>query len=120
VAFCHGFFMALRAGGCHTGDIERFYAKEQRVSVWQRWMDRALQAAALGEGRTSPNPLVGGGCGPPMARWWGKASTPEPGRPRPECGCPGPGGERACGWGTWCEPWSPADIHAATPPEVRR
>ena len=29
---------------------------EQR---WIRWMRRALQLAALAEGRTSPNPLVG-------------------------------------------------------------
>jgi len=28
-------------------------------STWRPWMQRALQLAALGAGRTSPNPLVG-------------------------------------------------------------
>ena len=26
---------------------------------WRPWMQRALQLAALGSGRTSPNPMVG-------------------------------------------------------------
>ncbi|MEC7382007.1 MAG: bifunctional diaminohydroxyphosphoribosylaminopyrimidine deaminase/5-amino-6-(5-phosphoribosylamino)uracil reductase, partial [Cyanobacteriota bacterium] len=28
-------------------------------AVWLPWMRRALQLAALADGRTSPNPLVG-------------------------------------------------------------
>ena len=30
-----------------------------RISTWLPWMRRALALAALGEGCTSPNPLVG-------------------------------------------------------------
>ena len=28
-------------------------------AAWRPWMERALQLAALGQGRTSPNPMVG-------------------------------------------------------------
>jgi len=33
--------------------------RPQKLSAWNTWMDRALQLAELGDGHTSPNPLVG-------------------------------------------------------------
>ena len=34
-------------------------ASDAAQEIWRPWMQRALQLAALGAGRTSPNPMVG-------------------------------------------------------------
>jgi hypothetical protein len=43
--------------------------------MWDAWMRRALALAALADGHTSPNPLVGLLFSISMGVWWGKGFT---------------------------------------------
>lgn len=85
------------------------------MSVWQRWMDRALQLAALGEGRTSPNPLVGAVVLAADGTLVGEGFHARAGAPHAEVGALVQAGERACG-GTLVVSLEPCCHHGRTPP----
>lgn len=53
------------------------------TAPWLPWMQRALQLAELGAGRTSPNPLVGAVVLDAGGSLVGRATTPGPANPTP-------------------------------------
>ena len=88
--------------------------------MWELWMRRALALAALAEGHTSPNPLVGAVVLDREGRLAGEGfHLPGPEMPMPRwepCGKPvmRPGVEPLL------SPLNPAATTAARPPAVRR
>ena len=85
---------------------------EQR---WIRWMRRALQLAALAEGRTSPNPLVGAVVLDADGRLVGEGFHARAGQPHAEPGALAQAGEAARG-GTIVVTLEPCCHHGRTPP----
>mgnify|MGYP001438862946 FL=1 len=85
---------------------------EQR---WIRWMRRALQLAALAEGRTSPNPLVGAVVLDSDERMVGEGFHARAGQPHAEPGALAQAGEAARG-GTIVVTLEPCCHHGRTPP----
>jgi len=86
------------------------------VSVWQRWMDRALQLAAPAKAAPAPNPLVGAVVLAADGTLVGKLSNARArGAPR-RGGCPVQAGERACGGTLVVKPGALLATTAATPP----
>ena len=85
---------------------------EQR---WIRWMRRALQLAALAEGRTSPNPLVGAVVLDSAGRLVGEGFHARAGQPHAEPGALAQAGEAARG-GTIVVTLEPCCHHGRTPP----
>ena len=85
---------------------------EQR---WIRWMRRALQLAALAEGRTSPNPLVGAVVLDSDERLVGEGFHARAGQPHAEPGALAQAGEAARG-GTIVVTLEPCCHHGRTPP----
>ena len=85
---------------------------EQR---WIRWMRRALQLAALAEGRTSPNPLVGAVVLDSNGRLVGEGFHARAGQPHAEPGALAQAGEAARG-GTIVVTLEPCCHHGRTPP----
>ena len=86
--------------------------QEQR---WIRWMRRALQLAALAEGRTSPNPLVGAVVLDSNGRLVGEGFHARAGQPHAEPGALAQAGEAARG-GTIVVTLEPCCHHGRTPP----
>ncbi len=82
---------------------------------WPRWMERALQLAALGDGRTSPNPLVGAVVLDAQGRLAGEGFHAAAGQPHAEVGALQQAGERAQG-GTLVVTLEPCCHHGRTPP----
>ncbi|PZV02854.1 MAG: bifunctional diaminohydroxyphosphoribosylaminopyrimidine deaminase/5-amino-6-(5-phosphoribosylamino)uracil reductase RibD [Cyanobium sp.] len=82
---------------------------------WQRWMDRALQLAALGDGRTSPNPLVGAVVLAADGTLVGEGFHARAGGPHAEVGALAQAGPRARG-GTLIVTLEPCCHFGRTPP----
>lgn len=68
---------------------------------WLAWMDRALQLAALGRGRTSPNPLVGAVALSADGTLVGEGFHAAAGQPHAEVGALAQAGARARGAPCW-------------------
>ena len=85
---------------------------EQR---WIPWMRRALQLAALGAGRTSPNPLVGAVVLDAAGRLVGEGFHARAGHPHAEPGALAQAGAMARG-GTIVVTLEPCCHHGRTPP----
>ena len=85
------------------------------MTPWTRWMDRALALAALGEGRTSPNPLVGAVVLDGAGGLVGEGFHARAGEPHAEVGALRQAGERARG-GTLVVTLEPCCHHGRTPP----
>ena len=84
-------------------------------SPWIPWMRRALQLAALGAGRTSPNPLVGAVVLDATGTLVGEGYHARAGEPHAEVGALRQAGERARG-GTLVVTLEPCCHHGRTPP----
>jgi len=82
---------------------------------WRPWMQRALQLAALGSGRTSPNPMVGCVILSAGGELVGEGFHARAGRPHAEVGALRQAGERARG-GTAVVSLEPCCHHGRTPP----
>ena len=82
---------------------------------WLPWMRRALQLAALGEGRTSPNPLVGAVALDAAGQLVGEGFHARAGEPHAEVGALAQAGARARG-GTLIVTLEPCCHHGRTPP----
>lgn len=82
---------------------------------WRPWMERALQLAALGAGRTSPNPLVGAVVLDAGGQLVGEGFHARAGEPHAEIGALRQAGERARG-GTLVVTLEPCCHHGRTPP----
>ena len=84
-------------------------------SLWRPWMQRALQLAALGNGRTSPNPLVGCVVLDRAGQLVGEGFHQRAGTPHAEVHALRQAGERAKG-GTAVVTLEPCCHHGRTPP----
>jgi len=82
---------------------------------WIPWMERALRLAGLGEGRTSPNPLVGALVLDAAGALVGEGFHARAGDPHAEVGALRQAGERARG-GTLVVTLEPCCHHGRTPP----
>jgi diaminohydroxyphosphoribosylaminopyrimidine deaminase/5-amino-6-(5-phosphoribosylamino)uracil reductase len=82
---------------------------------WRPWMQRALQLAALGSGRTSPNPLVGCVILDSSSQLVGEGFHQRAGTPHAEVHALRQAGERAHG-GTAIVTLEPCCHHGRTPP----
>lgn len=82
---------------------------------WLPWMRRALNLAALGEGRTSPNPLVGAVVLDGAGQLLGEGFHARAGDPHAEVGALAQAGARARG-GTLIVTLEPCCHHGRTPP----
>lgn len=82
---------------------------------WTIWMRRALQLAALAEGQTSPNPLVGAVVLDDQGALVGEGFHAKAGQPHAEVGALAQAGERAKG-GTIIVTLEPCCHHGRTPP----
>ena len=82
---------------------------------WRPWMQRALQLAALGAGRTSPNPLVGCVVLDAAGHLVGEGFHQRAGTPHAEVHALGQAGARAEG-GTAVVTLEPCCHHGRTPP----
>jgi len=85
------------------------------VGRWLPWMRRALSLAALGEGRTSPNPLVGAVVLDAAGQLVGEGFHARAGEPHAEVGALAQAGARARG-GTLVVTLEPCCHHGRTPP----
>ena len=83
--------------------------------MWEKWMRRALDLAALAEGRTSPNPLVGALVLDHTGRLVGEGFHARAGEPHAEVGALAQAGESARG-GTLVVTLEPCCHHGRTPP----
>lgn len=86
-----------------------------QTSVWLPWMRRALQLAALGAGRTSPNPQVGCVVLDAAGQLVGEGYHARAGEPHAEVGALRQAGPRARG-GTAVVTLEPCCHHGRTPP----
>lgn len=82
---------------------------------WRPWMERALQLAALGSGRTSPNPLVGAVVLDATGQLVGEGYHARAGEAHAEVGALRQAGARARG-GTLVVTLEPCCHHGRTPP----
>jgi len=85
------------------------------MTRWHHWMNRALELAALGEGRTSPNPLVGAVVLDAAGELVGEGFHARAGEPHAEVGALSQAGGRARG-GTLVVTLEPCCHHGRTPP----
>ncbi len=86
-----------------------------KADPWHDWMGRALELAALSEGRTSPNPLVGAVVLDPRGQLVGEGFHAAAGLPHAEVGALAQAGARARG-GTLVVTLEPCAHHGRTPP----
>jgi len=87
----------------------------EQAARWRPWMQRALQLAALGQARTSPNPMVGCVVLDSSGQLVGEGFHAQAGRPHAEVGALGQAGARAEG-GTAIVTLEPCCHHGRTPP----
>ncbi|MEY3735959.1 MAG: Riboflavin biosynthesis protein RibD : Diaminohydroxyphosphoribosylaminopyrimidine [Cyanobacteriota bacterium] len=84
-------------------------------AAWRPWMERALQLAALGQGRTSPNPMVGAVVLDAAGQLVGEGYHAAAGQPHAEVGALAQAGDRARG-GSLVVTLEPCCHHGRTPP----
>jgi len=94
---------------------ERGVSERLAEARWASWMQRALQLASLGRGRTSPNPMVGALVLDAGGRLAGEGFHARAGEPHAEVGALAQAGERARG-GTLVVTLEPCSHHGRTPP----
>ena len=87
----------------------------EQAARWRPWMRRALQLAALGQGRTSPNPMVGCVVLDAEGQLVGEGFHAQAGLPHAEVGALRQAGERGKG-GTAIVTLEPCCHHGRTPP----
>ena len=87
----------------------------EQAARWRPWMGRALQLAALGQGRTSPNPMVGCVVLDASGQLVGEGFHAQAGLPHAEVGALRQAGGRARG-GTAIVTLEPCCHHGRTPP----
>lgn len=87
----------------------------EQERAWRPWMGRALQLAALGAGRTSPNPMVGCVVLDAEGQLVGEGFHERAGGPHAEVGALAQAGVRARG-GTAVVSLEPCCHHGRTPP----
>lgn len=87
----------------------------EQAARWRPWMGRALQLAALGQGHTSPNPMVGCVVLDASGQLVGEGFHAQAGLPHAEVGALGQAGGRARG-GTAIVTLEPCCHHGRTPP----
>ena len=87
----------------------------EQAARWRPWMGRALQLAALGQGRTSPNPMVGCVVLDASGQLVGEGFHAQAGLPHAEVGALRQAGARAQG-GTAIVTLEPCCHHGRTPP----
>ncbi len=87
----------------------------EQAARWRPWMRRALQLAALGQGRTSPNPMVGCVVLDSSGQLVGEGFHAQAGRPHAEVGALRQAGGRAEG-GTAIVTLEPCCHQGRTPP----
>ena len=92
-----------------------FAANGTAELMWERWMRRALDLAALADGQTSPNPLVGAVVLDRQGRLVGEGFHARAGEPHAEVGALRQAGEAARG-GTLVVTLEPCCHHGRTPP----
>ena len=90
-------------------------ADDDAELMWERWMRRALDLAALAEGHTSPNPLVGAVVLDRQGRLVGEGFHARAGEPHAEVGALAQAGDAARG-GTLVVTLEPCCHHGRTPP----
>ena len=95
--------------------LDRSQRRQPVSSAWRPWMQRALQLAALGSGRTSPNPLVGCVVLDAQGQLVGEGFHAVAGGPHAEVMALRQAGERARG-GTAVVTLEPCCHHGRTPP----
>ena len=95
--------------------LDRGQRRQPVSSPWRPWMQRALQLAALGAGRTSPNPLVGCVVLDAQGQLVGEGFHAVAGGPHAEVMALRQAGERARG-GTAVVTLEPCCHHGRTPP----
>ena len=86
--------------------------------MWEKWMRRALELAALAEGRTSPNPLVGALVLDQNGRLVGEGFHSRAGEPHAEVGALAQAG-RPRAAEPWWSPLNPVATTAAPPLAVK-
>jgi diaminohydroxyphosphoribosylaminopyrimidine deaminase/5-amino-6-(5-phosphoribosylamino)uracil reductase len=97
--------------------VVRFLCLARLSECWIPWMRRALQLAALADGHTSPNPLVGAVVLDAAGTLVGEGFHARAGDPHAEVGALAQAGERAKG-GTLVVTLEPCCHHGRTPPCV--
>jgi diaminohydroxyphosphoribosylaminopyrimidine deaminase/5-amino-6-(5-phosphoribosylamino)uracil reductase len=95
--------------------VVRFVCLARLSERWIPWMRRALQLAALADGHTSPNPLVGAVVLDAAGTLAGEGFHARAGDPHAEVGALAQAGERAKG-GTLLVTLEPCCHHGRTPP----
>ena len=90
-------------------------ATAEQAARWRPWMQRALQLAVLGQGRTSPNPMVGCVVLDAEGQLVGEGFHAQAGLPHAEVGALRQAGERGKG-GTAIVTLEPCCHHGRTPP----
>ena len=95
--------------------LDRGQRRQPVSDAWRPWMQRALQLAALGAGRTSPNPLVGCVLLDVQGQLVGEGFHAVAGGPHAEVMALRQAGERARG-GTAVVTLEPCCHHGRTPP----
>ena len=90
-------------------------ASDAAQEIWRPWMQRALQLAALGAGRTSPNPMVGALVLAADGQLVGEGYHARAGEAHAELGALSQAGERARG-GTLVVTLEPCCHQGRTPP----
>lgn len=103
--------MAQPGNGAHSPSPEPI----SMTTSWLRWMGRALQLAELGQGRTSPNPMVGAVVLDAGGNLVGEGFHARAGEPHAEVGALRQAGDRARG-GTLVVSLEPCCHHGRTPP----
>ena len=104
-----------RLGRGRLSPAAAFEATADQACRWRPWMGRALQLAALGQGRTSPNPMVGCVLLDGDGQLVGEGFHARAGLAHAEVGALHQAGERAEG-GTAIVTLEPCCHHGRTPP----
>ena len=104
-----------RLGRGRLSPAAAFEATADQACRWRPWMGRALQLAALGQGRTSPNPMVGCVLLDGDGQLVGEGFHARAGLAHADVGALHQAGERAEG-GTAIVTLEPCCHHGRTPP----
>lgn len=106
---------ATKANSAAAASLPPIASAATAGNRWSDWMERALRLARLGEGHTSPNPLVGAVVLDATGGLVGEGFHARAGEPHAEVGALRQAGERARG-GTLVVTLEPCCHHGRTPP----